>query len=77
MGPELSALIALISGGGPYVLAAVFAYLWWSEREYGRTRQLFVDALLERVLNSLNGNANALGDLRVYLGLNRTGKERD
>lgn len=76
MGPELTALIGLISGGGPYVLAAVFAFLWWTEREDGRLRRALFDQLLERALSVINGNANALGDLRVFLGLNRNDQGR-
>lgn len=72
MSPELQALLNLVTGGGPYALAAVFAFLWWDARTDLKEQHRMAPLLLERVLTALNGNTNALGDLRVYLGLNRT-----
>jgi hypothetical protein len=74
--PSLGALIGLITGGGPYVLAAVFAFLWWSEREERRAGQATIASLLERTLKALSDTANAIGDLRVVLGMHRNDQGR-
>jgi hypothetical protein len=71
MSPEFAKLLELMSGGGSYVLATVFAYLYWSEREERRALNLKVDAMLERCINAINGSANAVNDVRVYLGIKR------
>lgn len=68
MPPEL---VGLIREGGTIAVAGVFAVLWWLER--GERKELLKtkDAIIERVINALNNSSNSIGDLRVYLGLNR------
>lgn len=45
----LTQLIEMVRSGGA-VLAPVFAYLWWFEREERRTSQKAKDAMSERVI---------------------------
>lgn len=73
----LEAFIALITGGGPFVLAAVFAVLWWRSDEERKAKEVLFGKLLERTINALNTNANALGDLRVYLGMERERHDKE
>lgn len=71
---DLTKLLELITGGGPTVLAAVFAYLWHLERSRNEALSLKIEALLERCINAINAGAMSVGDLRVFLGLQREEK---
>lgn len=57
-------LVTLISQGGPYVLAAVMAYLYMLERAERQELQKQHNALLERALTSIGSSGEAIRELR-------------
>lgn len=86
MGPELATLLGLVQTSGA-LTAPVFALLWWLERAERQAVQLRLEAASKaysddlRLLNkdstaATNAAANSIGDMRVYMGLNRQERGR-
>lgn len=71
MDPLVNALLAALDRGGSYAIAATFIILWWLERKERIDAYTELKEIARRATDALNNAANALGDLRVYLGLNR------
>lgn len=72
MDPILTALLSALDKGGPgYALASIFALLWWIERKDRKEAQAEERESGKRSAEGLNNAANAIGDMRIYMGLNR------
>lgn len=60
-------LVTIIQNGGPLLLAAVFAYLFWAERqdrkEVEKQFHEFKDQFIERGINAANANAQSTRDV--------------
>lgn len=70
-------LVTIVQNGGPYVLTAVLAFLYWTERTERKEKETRLaevnEQFLERMINSLNGAAQATRDMTAAMGtLNTT-----
>lgn len=70
MDPILTELWNAAKQAGPFA-SLILLCLWWLERGDRKIAQDNEREANRRAADGLNNAANAIGDLRVYLGLNR------
>lgn len=68
MDPALTGLVGMIDKGGPYVLASVFAFMWWYERTERRERTELLLKMVPDMVAAVKDVKAAIDMLRVAMG---------
>lgn len=60
-------LVTIIEKGGPMVLTAVLAFLFWTERSERRELQTQINEMLKQSITAMESTKNALAALTAIL----------